>query len=199
MATARGPLLPDIESPAPGVIDFGVLDPISRGTQTAATSRRSLGFNQYGFSRCENNEKAKLSDLNFTVPLAQAVVGYGASEMVWNAPGSSALYAHGGGLLAGLLVNYLAMTKSAFYEKATFGGDTSLRRGYKANKSMCVAGMNAGPIYIGADNLVQALTAGVIMYMLAGSKHALVAAGGGFVGGVGMSSYYNRKNKDYPI
>ena len=60
---------------------------------------------------------------------------------------------------------------------------------------MCVAGMSAGPIYIGADNLVQSLTAGVIMYMLAGSKHALVAAGGGFVGGVGVSSYYNRKNQ----
>lgn len=193
MAATRG-AIPAIETPGPGLIDFGELDPINRATQTA-TSRRAFGFTQRGYVGCQNDERAKLSDLNFSVPLAQAVVGYGASEMVWNAPGSSALYAHGGGLLAGLLVNYLAMTRSAFYDKdKTLGGETHLRRGYK-KPSMCVAGMNAGPIYIGADNLVQSLTAGVIMYMLAGSKHALVAAGGGFVGGVGVSSYYNRKNQ----
>ena len=187
--TQVGQLLPDIQMDG-GLLEFGADVPV------APAGRRSLGFTQKSYTACQNDEKAKLSDLNFSVPLAQAVVGYGASEMVWSAPGSSALYAHGGGLLAGLLVNYLAMTRSAFYDKdKTLGGETHLRRGYRKRGAMCVAGMNAGPIYVGADNLIQSLTAGVIMYMLAGSKHALVAAGGGFVGGVGVSSYYNRKNQ----
>ena len=189
MAASRGVQTPDIAMDG-SLLEFGV--DVAPGPNAG---RRAFGLTQRGYVGCQNDERAKLSDLNFSVPLAQAVVGYGASEMVWNAPGSSALYAHGGGLLAGLLVNYLAMTRSAFYDKdKTLGGETHLRRAW-SKPSMCVAGMNAGPIYIGADNLVQSLTAGVIMYMLAGSKHALVAAGGGFVGGVGMSSYYNRKNK----
>jgi hypothetical protein len=61
--------------------------------------------------------------------------------------------------------------------------------------SMCVGGMNLGPVFVGIDNVLQSATAGIIMYLLThNTKQALYAAGGGAVGGVGLSSYYNRKN-----
>jgi hypothetical protein len=92
------------------------------------------------------------------------------------------------------------MTKMAFYTttgKSTFGQALSAqRRAWTANeKTMCVGGMNLGPVFVGIDNVLQSATAGIIMYLLThNTKQALYAAGGGAVGGVGLSSYYNRKN-----
>jgi len=150
---------------------------------------------------CANNPNAAWSATNYSVPLAQAAVGYGVSEGVGNAPGNSAMWAHGGGLAVGILVNYLAMTEMAFYTtpgKSTLGQTLSAqRRAWTANQptSMCVGGMNLGPVFVGIDNVLQSATAGIIMYLLThNTKHALYAAGGGAVGGVGLGSYYNRKN-----
>lgn len=150
---------------------------------------------------CKNDANAAWSATNYSVPLAQAAVGYGVSEGVGNAPGNTAMWAHGGGLAVGILVNYLAMTKMAFYTttgKSTLGQTLiEQRRAWTAGTptSMCVGGMNLGPVFVGIDNVLQSATAGIIMYLLThNTKHALYAAGGGAVGGVGLSSYYNRKN-----